>query len=108
MKKLFFAAVGATVTLLSASPAFAQSVDADMATALLGRARIELNLSALAHQAALAGAAAQSEAVLGESSSVDLGIAAPTSLKIDLLNALRIDAQRSRDMGGLTAGGSTD
>jgi hypothetical protein len=105
MNKLVYAAVGATVTLLSASPAFAQTISGDMASQLETQAKISQVEVA---QAPDAGVVTGDEAVLGEQALPILGFEAPMQVKLDMLTALRGVAHKNLDLGGLTGGGSTD
>ena len=105
MKKLMYAAVGATVTLLSASPAFAQTVSGDVASQLETQAKISQVQVA---QAPDAGVVSSDEAVLGEQALPLLGFEGPMQVKLDMLTALRDVAHKNLDLGGLTGGGSTD
>jgi hypothetical protein len=108
MKRLLYAAVGATLTLLSASPALAQSVESDMATALQNRAGMNESLSRLAGQTAGTAVEAEAEAVLGVHTLPVLGMDGPMQLKLDMLTALRDFARKNRGLANVTAGGSTD
>ncbi|HEY3110796.1 MAG TPA: hypothetical protein VGL23_18705 [Chloroflexota bacterium] len=109
MKRLLYAAVGAALTLLSASPAFAQSADADMATALQNREAINSNLRDIAQQAAATSEPASAdEAVLGVQALPAMGVEASMQVKLDMLTALRDFARKNRGLANVTAGGSTD
>jgi hypothetical protein len=109
MKKLFYATVGATLTLLSASPAFAQDVPADLTTAVLIRVAQDKNMHELTARTASAPveAVALEEAVLGETALPVLGVDAPLDVKLDMLSALRAEVAKNRGLrfvpGGLSA-----
>jgi hypothetical protein len=108
MKKLFYAAVGATLTLLSASPAFAEDVPADLTTAVVIRVAQDKNMHELTARTASAPAeAVGDEAVLGESALPVLGVDAPLDVKLDMLSALRAEVAKNRSLrfvpGGLSA-----
>src|SRR5690349_20655125 len=105
MKKLMYATVGATLTLLSASPAFAQTLTPDMASQLQTQAIVS---QAEVGQPGGATALDGEEAVLGEQALPVLGFEAPMRVKLDMLTALRDVAHKNLDLGGLTSGGSTD
>jgi len=108
MNKLLYAAVGATLTLVSASPAFAQTVDSDLVTAVENRVAIDRSLAETSQQTASASVEAADEAVLGISALPSIGFDAPLQIKLDLLAALRADVAKIRDMAALPVGPSAD
>src|SRR3954470_18826145 len=102
MNKLVYAAVGASVTLLSASPAFAQTLTPDLAS--------QLQTQAIVSQAEVAQSVGPTavegdEAVLGVQALPILGFEAPMQVKLDMLTALRDVAHKNIDLGSLTGGG---
>jgi len=106
MKKLMYAAVGAGLTLLSASPAFAQTISGDLASQLQTQAKI--SQAEIARSGGATAVGGGEEAVLGEQSLPILGFDAPTQVKLDMLTALRDVAHKDLGLGGLTSGGSSD
>jgi hypothetical protein len=106
MKKLFYAAVAASLTLVSASPAFAQDVPRDLVTAIDNRITIGQDMARLT--ALTAGSPLLDEAVLGETALPVLGFDAPVNVQLDMLTALRGVAAESRGLGELPTGLSTD
>ena len=107
MRKLLYAAVGATVALASASPALAQNVQSDMAIAIENRIALERSLAEAARQTIGSSVDAE-EAVLGVQALPVLGFEAPMQVKLDMLAALRADARKDHGMANVTSGGSTD
>jgi hypothetical protein len=107
VKKLLYAGLGATMALVSASPALAQNVQADMAIAIENRMGLDRSLAEAARLAT--GPSLDAEvAVLGVQALPVLGFAAPVSVQLDMLTALRGVARESRELGELPSGGSTD
>jgi hypothetical protein len=114
MRKLFYAAVGTTLTLLSASPALAQDVQGDLENAVAQRVALAADMRLLDEQTAgrtpaleVVGGGGE-EVVLGEQALPIMGIDAPLSIKLDLLAALRAEVAKNRGLGVLPTGGSTD
>jgi hypothetical protein len=65
-------------------------------------------MAELAAQTAGATAISTEEAVLGESALPSVGFEAPVQVKLDMLTALRADAAKNRELGGLPTGLSAD
>src|SRR5438067_3061254 len=88
MRKLFYLALGATLTLLTASPALAEDVSTDMATAIQNRQAQDRDLAEAPHNQANAYGTTgydQVEAVLGVAATVNLGFDGPAQVKNDML-----------------------
>src|SRR5262245_44332461 len=105
MKKLLFAAIGATVTLVSASPAFAQDVPTDLLSVVQIRTAAERNMQELTARTASAPLVSD-EAVLGEQALPSVGFDAPRQVQLDMLAALRADAAKNRALGLVPSGPS--
>ena len=113
MKKLLPLAIGATLTVLTASPVWADdgtssNVEQDMATVVQDRAALERNMADLARQMVGGSTDQTAEAVLGEQAIPVLGFEAPLQVKRDMLQALRDTAQKNRDLAAVPGGGSRD
>jgi hypothetical protein len=110
MRKLFYAAIGATLTLLSASPALAQDVQSDLATAVANRVAMSEDLAEVDARTAGRGpeVLGGEEAVLGESALPIMGVEAPLPVKLDMLAALRAEVAENRGLALLPTGGSID
>jgi hypothetical protein len=102
MKKLLYAAIGATLTLVSASPAFASDPTADQFQAVENRLAIERDIAALT--ARTAGTTVLDEAVLGETAILDTGL--PLEVGRDMLTALRGDVAKNNALGRVPRGGN--
>jgi hypothetical protein len=113
MRKLLYLALGATLTVLTASPALAQAADVgtDMATAIQNRAAVDRDLAEAPHSQPNAYGTSgydQADAVLGVAATVNLGFDGPAQVKNDMLAALRIGVQKDRDLATVPTGGSAD